>query len=72
MILALLFIFATIALLGWGSSLLVFRRRHRLLLTNSQILFVASCFGTAVLLSIATWWFSMRMGVKALQDMETA
>ncbi len=72
MIVAVLFIFVTIAVLGWGSSVLVFRRRRHLPLTSSQLLFIAGCFATAVLLSITTWWFSMRMGVRALQDMETA
>ncbi len=73
MIVAVLFIFATIALLGWGSSmLLLFGRRHRHVLTGSQYLSIAACFGSAVLLSMATWLFSMRMGVKALEDMETA
>jgi ABC-2 type transport system permease protein len=72
MIVAVLLIFATIALLGWGSSVLVFRRRHALLLSGSQLTLIASCFGGAVLLSIGTWLVSMKMGVRALEEMESA
>jgi hypothetical protein len=67
-----LFIFATIALLGWGSSVLLFRRRHALLLSGSQVAFIASCYAGAILLSIVTWRVSMTMGVRALEEMESA
>jgi ABC-2 type transport system permease protein len=72
MIVAVLFIFATIALLGWGSSVLLFRRRHALPLSGSQLVFIASCYAGAVLLSIVTWRLSMKMGLRALEEMESA
>ena len=69
MIVAVLFIFVTIVLLGWPSTILVFQRQHQLALTTGQLIAIAGCFAGAVVLSIATWLFSMRMGVKALHQM---
>lgn len=69
MIIAVLFILTTIALVGWPSSVLLFRRRRGLPLTSLQQVMIASCFAWVVLLSIGTWLFSMRIGVNALDDM---
>jgi ABC-2 type transport system permease protein len=69
MIVAVLFIFVTIALLGWPSVVLLFQRRQHLALSSTQQILIASCFVGVVALSIATWLISMRMGVKALQQM---
>ena len=30
---------------------------------------MAACVGTAVVMSLATWWLGMRSGVKALEAM---
>jgi ABC-2 type transport system permease protein len=69
MIFAVLFILVTIVLLGWPSTVLLFQRQQQLALTVSQQVMVAGCFAGAVALSIVTWLMSMRIGVKALQEM---
>jgi ABC-2 type transport system permease protein len=69
MILAVLFILVMIALLGWPSSLyLVHRMRARPLGAGQQAAMAAS-FAAAAVLSVGTWWWSMRAGVRALQDL---
>jgi ABC-2 type transport system permease protein len=69
MIVAVFFIFVTIALVGWPSSVLLFHRRQGLALTSLQELLIGGGFAAAALLSIGTWLFSMRIGVKALDGM---
>jgi ABC-2 type transport system permease protein len=71
MIIAVFFIFVTIALLGWPSAVLVQRSRRLGLTSPQQIVFAAS-LASAAALSIATWLISMRMGVKALERMGDA
>jgi hypothetical protein len=34
------------------------------------MLFMVLCFAAAAALSLATWWLSMRSGVRALQEMD--
>ena len=69
MIFAVLFILVTIVLLGWPSTVLLSQRQQQLALTVSQQVMMAGCFAGAVALSIVTWLMSMRIGVKALQEM---
>jgi len=70
MIGAVLFLAILIVLLGWPSSLYLWHRvRHARLSTLEQALMAASFLGAAVL-SLATWWLSMRSGVRALQQMD--
>jgi ABC-2 type transport system permease protein len=69
MIFAVLFIFVTIVLLGWPSTILLLQRHQHLALTGSQQAAMAVCFVGAVALSIVTWLMSMRIGVRALQQM---
>jgi hypothetical protein len=69
MIFAVLFILVTIVLLGWPSTVLLFQRQKHLALTVTQQVMMAGCFAGAVALSIVTWLMSMRIGVKALQEM---
>lgn len=69
MILAVLFILSMIVLLGWPSSIyLIARVRHIPLGAATQAI-MGLCFGCAAILSLATWWMSMRAGVRALSEM---
>jgi ABC-2 type transport system permease protein len=70
MILAVLVIFATIALLGWGSSQLLWHRARGRALTGVREIEVIVCFLAAAAISVGTWWFSMRDGVRALEQMD--
>jgi hypothetical protein len=71
MILALLFIFATIALLGWSCSIYLYRiSRPRLrTLQPDEIAVMTACFVAAMALSVGIFWCGMRTGVKALEEM---
>jgi len=67
---AVLFLAIIIALLGWPSSLYLWHRmRHAHLRSLEQVLMAAS-FVAAAALSLATWWLSMRAGVRALERMD--
>jgi ABC-2 type transport system permease protein len=70
MIAAVLFIFTTIGLLGWPSSVLLWARVRRSPLPALQQTMVVTCFAAAAALSIATWLLSMRAGVRALEQMD--
>ncbi len=70
MILAVVVILATIAFIGWGSSQLLWHRARHRPLTGIRELEVIACFAIAAAISVATWWFSMRDGVRALEQME--
>ena len=59
-----------IALLGWPSSVYLFHQSRNIPLDGSQQLGIAGSLLAAALLSVATWWFSMRSGVRALQEMD--
>ena len=69
MILAVLFMILLIILVGWPSSMLLwYRAAHIPLSVPTQGAIVVS-FGTAVVMSLATWWLGMRSGVTALEAM---
>jgi len=70
MVIAVLFILIVIVLLGWPSSVYLFHQSRHIPLDGSQQLGIAGCFLAAAALSVATWWFSMRSGVRALQEMD--
>jgi ABC-2 type transport system permease protein len=70
MVIAVLFILIVIVLLGWPSSVYLFHQTRQIPLDRSQQLGIAGCFLAAAALSVATWWFSMRSGVRALQEMD--
>ena len=70
MVIAVLFILITIALLGWPSSVYLFHQSRGIPLDGGQQLAIGACFLAAAVLSLATWWFSMRSGVSALQEMD--
>jgi ABC-2 type transport system permease protein len=69
MIAAVLYIIVMMGLLGWGSSLYMWQAyRHRALPT-AQVLQIVAYFTTAVGMSLGLWWFGMRSGVAALEEM---
>jgi len=70
MIIAVLFILIIVALLGWPSSVYLFHRFRNLPLATSQLVEIYGCFTVAAGLSVATWWLSMRAGVRALNEMD--
>ncbi len=70
MVMAVLFILIVIGLLGWPSSVYLFHQTRNIPLDGTQQLAMGGCFVAAAFLSAATWWFSMRSGVRALQEMD--
>lgn len=69
MVLAVLFILAEIALLGWPSSIYLWSDYNRIPLTAARLASMALCFGAAIALPLYVFLRSMRDGVKALEDM---
>ncbi|MBI4484630.1 MAG: hypothetical protein HY655_01340, partial [Acidobacteria bacterium] len=69
MILAVLYIMATIVLIGWPSSLWLFSRLRGFRLSAMREFFMAASFALAIALSIVTWLAAMRSGVRALERM---
>ena len=70
MILAVLFMLTLILLVGWPSSMyLWYAGNPHLTAAPLTVAVGAACLVSAVLLSIATWWFGMRTGVRALEAM---
>jgi ABC-2 type transport system permease protein len=70
MVMAVLFVFAIIALLGWPSSVYLFHQMRHLPLESSQRVEIYGCFLVAAALSLATWWVGMESGLRALQQLE--
>ncbi len=70
MISAVLFVFVTIVLLAWPSSVYLWHRGHAHRPSTLQQVLMAASFLAAAGLSLATWWLSMRAGVRALQEMD--
>ncbi len=72
MIASVFFVLVMIGLLGWPSSVyLLHQVRHRPI-AASQLTLMITCLGTAFALSVATWLYSMRAGVAALERMDRA
>jgi ABC-2 type transport system permease protein len=69
MILAVLFMILLIVFIGWPSARLIFYRTARLPLSGFNLAAIAASFAAAVAMSLATWWFGMRSGVRALEAM---
>lgn len=67
MIVAVLYVLVTIALVGWPSSVYLFHQVRRVPLTDAQQWMMAASLLLAAALSVATGWFGMRTGVRALQ-----
>jgi hypothetical protein len=69
MIQAVLFIIIMIGVLGWPSSIYVFRRFQGLPPSRAQQLLMVACFLVAASSSLAVWLLSMRAGVRALEKL---
>jgi ABC-2 type transport system permease protein len=67
MVMAVLYVLLVIALVGWPSSVYLFHQARQLPLDPVRQTQIGSCFALAAVLSTATWWFSMRMGIRALR-----
>jgi ABC-2 type transport system permease protein len=70
MILSVLFIIVMIALLGWPSSLYLYRTLRGLPLRTIDELRMAAFFAAAIAVSVGTWLVAMRSGVRALQELD--
>jgi ABC-2 type transport system permease protein len=71
MVSAVLFIVAEIALLAWPSSVYLWYQWRGMAMPASRWAGMIACFGAALLLCLATFWISMRSGVRALEDRES-
>jgi ABC-2 type transport system permease protein len=69
MILAVLFMILLIVFIGWPSARLIYYRLARLPMSLGMQVAIAASFAAAVAMSLATWWYGMRTGVKALEAM---
>jgi ABC-2 type transport system permease protein len=70
MILAVLYIIVMIVLIGWPSAMWLFSRVRSLRLSALRETMMVASFVVAAVLSVATWLFAMRSGVRALDDMK--
>jgi ABC-2 type transport system permease protein len=70
MVIAVLFVLTIIALVGWPSSVYLFHQMRHLPLDPSQRLEIYGSFAVAGALSLATWWFGMESGARALRHMD--
>jgi ABC-2 type transport system permease protein len=69
MILAVVVIIATIVLIGWPSSVLLWYRATHLPIPAETQAIMGLCFAAATALAVATWLSGMRTGVRALESM---
>ena len=70
MIVAVLFVAAVIALIGWPSSVYLWYQIRRVPLPSGVQLAMIGCFSTVIAMSIAAWLLGMRTGVKALEELQ--
>jgi ABC-2 type transport system permease protein len=65
------YVMSMVVLLGWPSSVFLYRmsRIHVRPFRPEEIALIATCFATAIALSITVFVYGMRTGVKALEDM---
>jgi ABC-2 type transport system permease protein len=71
MIAAVSYILAMVGLLGWPSSLYLWRmsRTHARAFQLDEIVLISTCFAAAMSLSVAVFVYGMRSGVKALEEL---
>lgn len=71
MIAAVSYVIAMVALIGWPSSMFLWRmsRLHVRPFRPEELALIAACFVTAAALSAAVFAYGMRTGVKALEEM---
>jgi len=70
MLVAVFYVLVSIVLLGWPSSVYLLSRVRDVPLSAGQQVLMGGCFLTGIVLSLATWWLSMRSGVRALEEMD--
>jgi ABC-2 type transport system permease protein len=70
MVMAVLFVLTIIAMVGWPSSVYLFHQMRHQPLEGPQRTQMYLSFLSAALLSLATWWFGMATGVRALEEMD--
>jgi len=68
MIVAVFFVLVMIVLIGWPSSLYLWFHGRIRRPSILQWSLMSTSFLTAAAVSVATWWFAMRSGVRALQE----
>jgi ABC-2 type transport system permease protein len=71
MILAVLLVIVMIVLVGWPSSVYLFRTLRGRPLRAEHLLQIGAGYTLAVLVCVTAWWYGMRSGIKALEDMST-
>ena len=69
MVVAVLFMLTLIALVGWPASMYLFYTANARLVPAYVIAIAATCLVAAVVLSVGTFWFGMRTGIRALEQM---
>jgi ABC-2 type transport system permease protein len=69
MIAAVLYTIVVIALVGWGSSAMLWYRMTQMPFSTRAAVGIPGCFIAAAALSVALWLHGMRSGVSALNDM---
>jgi ABC-2 type transport system permease protein len=69
MVLAVLFVIVACALVGWPSSVYLWHRARGVPLSSVQQWTVALSFGAGIVLSLLTWWWGLRSGGRALDEM---
>jgi ABC-2 type transport system permease protein len=69
MVLAVLFILATVALLAWPASVYLWHEYHALPVPPRQRVSMALVFLAALGLSLVTFWLPLRQGVRALEEL---
>ncbi|OFW30890.1 MAG: hypothetical protein A3H97_19195 [Acidobacteria bacterium RIFCSPLOWO2_02_FULL_65_29] len=70
MVQAVLYVLVMVALVGWPSSLYLFRQLRRTPLSLVQESMMVVCLVGAAVVSLSIWIMSMRAGVRALERME--
>jgi len=69
MVLAVLYILATVALLAWPASQYLWHEFRSLPIAPHRQAWMALSLAVALSLSLATFWLSMRTGIRALEDL---
>ncbi len=69
MVLAVLFLLATVLLLGWPTSIYLWSEYNRIPLTPIRRALMGCAFAASAALSVFVFLRSMRSGVRALEEM---
>ena len=69
MVVAVLFVIVACVLVGWPSSLYLWHRARGVPLGAPQLLTIGGCFVAGAAASVTVWWWAMRSGVRALEEL---